>query len=96
MFWKLKTKIDKFIKLSNCRTVFDYDMVIRVSCVYVNYIPSSCSHYAFRFLACADSKGKENMVDDKLRNEDTTWRHSNDEDDRVAADHHQYHKDLKH
>ncbi|KAJ0451387.1 hypothetical protein HanHA300_Chr15g0566941 [Helianthus annuus] len=24
------------------------------------------------FLACADSKGKENIVDDKLRNEDTT------------------------
>ena len=34
MFWKLEFKIDKFIKLSNCRTVFDYDMVIRVSFVY--------------------------------------------------------------
>ena len=47
-------------------------MVIRVSFVYINYIPSSCSHYAFRFLACADFKGKENMGDDKLQNEDMT------------------------
>ncbi|KAJ0455598.1 hypothetical protein HanIR_Chr15g0752991 [Helianthus annuus] len=39
-----------------------------------------------RFLACADAKGEENMFDDKLRNEDTTWRHSKDKDDRVAAD----------
>ncbi|MFS7959681.1 hypothetical protein Hanom_Chr08g00693961 [Helianthus anomalus] len=30
----------------------------------------------------------------KLRNEDMTWRHSSDEDDRVAADHHQHLKDL--
>ncbi|KAJ0477767.1 putative non-specific serine/threonine protein kinase [Helianthus annuus] len=41
-----------------------------------------------------DSKGKENMVDDKIWNEDTTRRRSKDEDDRVAADHHQHHKDL--
>ena len=51
-------------------------MVIRVSFVYINYVPSSCSHYAFRFLACADSKGKENMVDDKLWNEDKIGRAS--------------------
>ncbi|KAJ0494739.1 hypothetical protein HanRHA438_Chr12g0568051 [Helianthus annuus] len=69
-------------------------MVIRVSCVYVNYIPSSCSHYAFRFLACADSKGWENIVDDKLWNEDTTRRCSSDENDRVAVGHHQHHRDL--
>ncbi|KAJ0616568.1 hypothetical protein HanIR_Chr02g0092001 [Helianthus annuus] len=42
-----------------------------------------------------NSKGLENMVDDKLRNEDTTRRCSKDEDDRVAADHHQHLKDLK-
>ena len=60
--------------------------LICVICLNVNYIPSGCSHYAFRFLACADAKSKENMFDDKLRNEDTTWRHSKDKDDRVAAD----------
>ncbi|KAF5804174.1 hypothetical protein HanXRQr2_Chr05g0194091 [Helianthus annuus] len=40
-----------------------------------------------RYAASEPAKGEENALDDKLWNEDTTLMQSEDQDDRVAANH---------